>query len=159
MKTNAARILDQLSISYELLDYDVDPNDLDAERTAEKLGLDASQVFKTLVAKGDRNGVYFAVIPADTQLNLKSLARLSGDRKINTVPLKDVQLLTGYIRGGVTVLGSKKAYPAYVGETIQLFEKIAVSAGMRGRMLFLSPDDYLAAIRGTVGAIAQLKSI
>lgn len=157
MKTNAARILDKLNVSYELLEYDVDPHDLDAENTAKKLGLDTKQVFKTLVAKGDRHGVCFAVIPANTHLNLKQLARLSGDRKVNVVLLKDVQPLTGYIRGGVTVLGSKKSFPAYVDATIQSFEKIAVSAGMRGRMLFLTPAAYIDAIQGTLGAIAEPK--
>lgn len=155
MKTNAARRLDQLKVSYELLEYEVDPDNLDAEYTAEKLGLGAERVFKTLVARGDRHGVCFAVIPANTQLDLKALAQVSGDRKISTVALKEVQPLTGYIRGGVTVLGSKKAYPAYVDATIQRFEKIAVSAGVRGRMLFLAPDDYLKTVNGTIGAIAR----
>lgn len=157
MKTNAARILDRLKIPYELLAYEADPNDLAAERAAEKLGLLEAQVFKTLVVKGDRNGVCLAVIPANTQLDLKPLARLSGDRKVDTVPLKEVQPLTGYIRGGVTALGCKKAYPVYVDETIHQFERIAVSAGARGHMLFLAPDDYLSAVEGTVGAIAREK--
>ncbi|MEB3211446.1 MAG: Cys-tRNA(Pro) deacylase [Leptolyngbyaceae bacterium] len=158
MKTNAARILDRLKVSYEILDYEVDPNNLDAEHIAGKLGLDAERVFKTLVVKGDRQGICFAVIPANTQLDLKQLARLSGDRKMSVVPLKDVQPLTGYIRGGVTVLGSKKPFPAYVHLTLQEFETIAVSAGMRGQMLLMVPQDYLKAVSGTVGAIAKPKS-
>jgi Cys-tRNA(Pro)/Cys-tRNA(Cys) deacylase len=157
MKTNAVRVLDGLGITYQLLSYDVDPDDLAAERAAEKVGLPAEQVFKTLVAKGDRNGICLAIIPANTQLDLKSLAKLSGDRKIDTVPLKDVQPLTGYIRGGVTALACKKDYPVYVDETIELFDQITVSAGMRGMLILLSPADYLQAVKGTVGAIAQDK--
>ncbi len=155
MKTNAARILDQLKIPYEILEYGVDPSNLDAQHAAAALGLAAQQVFKTLVVRGDRHGICFGVIPAGTQLNLKALAQVSGDRKIVTVPLKDVQPLTGYIRGGVTVLGSKKPYPTYVDESIQHFDRIAVSAGVRGRMLFLAPNDYMSAAQGTLGAIAR----
>lgn len=154
-KTNAARILDRLKLPYEILSYAVDPDDLAAESTAEKLGLPPEQVFKTLVAKGDRSGVCLAVIPGSAQLDLKALAALAGDRKTDTVPLKDVQPLTGYIRGGVTALGTKKAYPVYVDESILNFETVAVSAGKRGLMLWLAPPDYLAATQGTVGAIAR----
>lgn len=157
MKTNAARILDRLNADYEILEYEFDPDNLDAEYIASKLKLNADQVFKTLVVKGDRQGICFAVIPANTQLNLKELARLSGDRKMSVVPLKDVQPLTGYIRGGVTVLGSKKSFPAYVHDTVQTFDQIAVSAGMRGKMLWLAPQTYLNAIEATVGAIANSK--
>jgi len=153
-KTNAARLLDRQSISYDCLTYEVDPEDLAAERTAEKLGLAASEVFKTLVVRGDCAGICFAVIPADTQLDLKALAKLSQNRKVAPVPLKEVQPLTGYIRGGVTVLASKKPYPVYVHETLTQFERIAVSAGKRGLMLYLAPQDYLKATAGTVGAIA-----
>src|SRR3954466_4897683 len=122
VKTNAARILDGLGIRYELRDYQVDPDDLDAESVARKVGLPAEQVFKTLVARGDRNGVCLAVVPGNAMLDLKSLARLTGDRKVDTVPLKEVQPLTGYIRGGVTALGGKKAYPVFVDETLELFD-------------------------------------
>ncbi len=157
MKTNAARLLDTLNIPYEILEYDVDPNDLAAERVAEKVGLPPEQVFKTLVVRGDRNGICFAVIPGNTELDLKALAKATGNRKVETVPLKDVQPLTGYIRGGVTVLGAKKTYPAYIDETVYLFDKIAVSVGKRGGMLYLSPDDYLRATEGKTGAIAREK--
>ena len=122
MKTNAARVLDSLGVRYELREYEVDPEHLEAESVAAKVGLPSEQVFKTLVARGDRNGVCFAVIPANTELNLKALASASGDRKIEMVTLKEVQPLTGYIRGGVTVLGAKKNYPVYVDETIQLWD-------------------------------------
>ena len=124
MKTNAARLLDSLGIPYQIREYEVDENDLSAESVARKVALPAEQVFKTLVARGDRHGVCFAVVPAGTQLDLKALARLTGDKKIDTVPLKEVQPLTGYIRGGVTVLGAKKAYPVFADETIELFDAI-----------------------------------
>ncbi len=154
-KTNAARILDRLHLPYEVLEYDVDPEDLAAERTAEKLGLPAAQVFKTLVARGDRTGVCLAVIPGHAQLDLKALAQLTGDRKTDTVPLKEVQPLTGYIRGGVTALGTKKAYPVYVDASMQTFKQVAVSAGKRGLMLWLTPQAYLAATGGIVGQLTR----
>lgn len=153
MKTNAARILDQQKIAYTLLEYEVDPNDLAAERVAEKLGLPYAQVFKTLVIRGDRQGVCLAVIPAHTELSLKALAKVTGDRKVETVPLKEVQSLTGYIRGGVTALGCKKAYPVYLDESALEFDRIVVSAGKRGHMLCLAPRDYLQAVNGTLGSL------
>ncbi len=156
-KTNAVRILDRLKIAYELLEYEVDPDNLAAESTAEKLGLPPEQVFKTLVVRGDRNDICLAVIPGNDQLDLKAIASLSQHKKMETVPLKDVQPLTGYIRGGVTALGCKKPYPVYVHETIIQFDQIAVSAGLRGLMLYLAPTDYLKAVEGTLGAIAKSK--
>jgi len=157
MKTNAARLLDSLGIAYEVREYEVDPDDLAAESVARKVGLPPEQVFKTLVARGDRHGVCFAVIPGDQQLDLKALAKLSGDRSIDVVPLKDVQPLTGYIRGGVTALAAKKAYPVFADETIELFDVISISAGMRGAQIFLAPADYLRAVSAKVGAIAKQK--
>lgn len=154
MKTNAARILDGLDIRYELRTYEVDPDDLRAATVARKIGLPPDQVWKTLVARGDRHGVCFAVVPGSAQLDLKAMARLTGDRKVDTVPLKEVQPLTGYIRGGVTALGAKKAYPVYVDETISLFDVVSISAGVRGTQILLAPDDYLRATKATVGAIA-----
>jgi Cys-tRNA(Pro)/Cys-tRNA(Cys) deacylase len=155
LKTNAARILDDLGIAYELRDYEVDEEDLTAESVARKVGLPVEQVFKTLVARGDRHGVCLAVVPGGQVLDLKALARLSSDRAIETVALKEVQPLTGYIRGGVTALGGKKDYPVYVDETIELFDVVSVSAGVRGTQLFLAPGDYLRATRGKLGAIAR----
>ena len=157
MKTNAARLLDSLGIRYEVREYEVDPDDLAAESVARKVGLPPEQVFKTLVARGDRHGVCFAVIPGNTQLDLKALARLSGDRSIDVVPLKEVQPLTGYIRGGVTALAAKKAFPVFADETIELFDVISVSAGVRGAQLIVAPGDYLRAVQATVGAIAKEK--
>jgi Cys-tRNA(Pro)/Cys-tRNA(Cys) deacylase len=112
-------------------------------------------VFKTLVARGDRNGVCVAVILANTDLDAKALAKLTGDRKIDLVPLKDVQPLTGYVRGGCTALGMKREYPVWVDETIELFDVISVSAGARGAQVLLAPADYLRATGAATGAIAK----
>ena len=157
MKTNAARLLDTLGIRYELREYDVDPEALDAETVARKIGLPAEQVYKTLVARGDRNGVCLAVVPANTELEEKALARLSEDRRIELVPLKKVQHLTGYIRGGVTALACKRDYPVFVDETAELFDLISVSAGARGTQILLAPADYLRAVHGRVGEISRSK--
>ena len=153
MKTNAARLLDRLGIEYQLREYEVDPENLSADSVAAKIGLPLDQVWKTLVARGDRTGVLFAVLPGSASLDLKALARLTGDRRVETVALKEVQPLTGYIRGGVTVLGARKVYPAFVDETIQLFERVAVSAGIRGTQILLAPADYLRATGATLGPI------
>lgn len=155
MKTNAMRCLDALGIHYEVREYEVDPDDLSAERVAEKVHLPPEQVFKTLVARGDRHGVLLAVLPGDGEVDLKALARLSGNRSVEMVTLKEVEPLTGYIRGGVTALAAKRDYPVYVDEQIQLFDVICVSAGTRGMQMILAPDDYLRATRGTVGAISR----
>ena len=155
MKTNAARILDKLGIRYEVREYPVDPDDLSAEKVARSVGLPLEQVFKTLVVRGDHRGVLLAVVPGDAELDLKALARLAGDRRIEMVPLKDVQPLTGYIRGGVTALACKKDYPVFADETLGLFDVISVSAGMRGQQILLAPADYVRAVKATVGPIAR----
>lgn len=154
MKTNAVRILDRLQISYELRSYDVDPDDLSAETVARKIGLPLDQVWKTLVARGDRQGICLGVIAGSAKLDLKGLAKLTGDRSVETVPLKEVQPLTGYVRGGVTALACKKPYPVFVDETIALFDIVSISAGMRGMQILLAPEDYLRAVDARVGAIA-----
>ena len=154
-KTNAARLLDQLKVQYELREYEVDPDDLSAETVAAKVGLPAEQVFKTLLARGDRFGLCFAVIPANAELNLKALATNAGDRKIQLVPMKELLPLTGYIRGGVTALAGKKDYPVYIDETIELFDQISISAGIRGVQIILAPADYVRATNGKVVAIAD----
>ena len=158
MKTNAVRLLDSLGVRYELREYDVDPDDLAAETVAAKIGLPPEQVFKTLLARGDRNGPCFAVIPGNAELDYKALAKLTGDRKIEMVHLKEVQPLTGYIRGGVTVLGAKKDYPVLADETIELWDVISISAGVRGTQILLAPADYVRVTRATVGAIAREKA-
>jgi Cys-tRNA(Pro)/Cys-tRNA(Cys) deacylase len=158
MKTNAVRVLDNLGIGYELREYEVDPNDLAAASVAQKIGLPAEQVFKALVVRGDRQGICLAVIPGNTQLDLKTLASLSGNRKVETVPLKEVQPLTGYIRGGVTALACKKEYPVYVDELIELYDVVSISAGMRGLQILLNPSDYIRAVKGVIGMISQVKT-
>ena len=155
MKTNAARILDALGIRYELREYEVDEEDLSAESVARKVRLPPEQVFKTLVCRGDRTGVLFAVVPAGAELDFKAAARLSGDRSVEMVGLREVQPLTGYIRGGVTVLGARKDYPAYADETIELFDVISVSAGVRGTQLLLAPSGYLRATKARTGPLTR----
>ena len=155
MKTNAVRLLDAAKIAYELREYEVDPEDLSAETVAAKVGLPLEQVFKTLVMRGDRNGVCLAVVPGNTVVDEKAMARLTGDRRVEMVPLKEVQALTGYIRGGVTALAGKRDYPVYVDETAELFDVISVSAGMRGLQILLAPGDYLRVTNGKIGAIGR----
>ena len=155
VKTNAARRLDQLKIPYRIATYDVDPGDLSAEAAARKLGRPVEEVFKTLVAHGDRNGHCFAVLAGPDALDLKALARATGDRKVELVPLKDVLNLTGYIRGGVTVFGAKKAFPVFVDEAIEKHAEISVSAGQRGLQLCLAPGDYVRAVDARLVSIAR----
>ncbi len=158
MKTNAVRILEELGIPFELRHYDVDPDDLTAATVARKVGLPPEQVFKTLVVRGDRNGVCLAVVPGDAELDPRALAKLTGDRRVEMVPLKEVQPLTGYIRGGVTAFGCKKAYPVFVDETVILFDVISVSAGARGTQILLAPDDYLRALHAVTGEFARARA-
>ena len=161
-KTNAARLLDQMGIQYDLRAYEVDPEDLAAETVAAKIGLPAEQVFKTLVARPsgskDRNGVVMAVIPGDQELDLKALAKAAGEKNIQLVPVKELQALTGYIRGGVTALAAKREYPVFVDETIELFDVISISAGMRGLQILIAPADYLRATKGMIAALGQPKA-
>lgn len=156
-KTNACRILDSLGIHYELREYRIDPEDLSAENVAAKVGLPPAQVFKTLAVRGDRNGVSVAVIPGSYELDFKALARLTGDRKVEMLPLKEVQSVTGYIRGGVTALGMKKDYPVFADETMELWERVCVSAGQRGMQIIIAPADYVRATGATVGGISRQK--
>ena len=158
MKTNAVRLLDSLNIPYELREYEVDPDDLAAETVAAKIGLPPEQVFKTLLARGDRGGPIFAVIPGNMELDYKALAKLSADRKVELVHLKEVQPLTGYVRGGVTVLGAKKEYPVYADETMELWDVISISAGVRGTQILIAPSDYLRVTQATLGEVARPKS-
>ena len=157
--TPATLALTRAGIAFALHPYDYDP---DAPRTglqaAEALGWAPEQVFKTLVARGDKQGVCLAVVPADCELDLKALARATGDKKVDTVALKEVEPLTGYIRGGVTALACKKAYPVYLEETAELFDVISVSAGVRGVQILLAPGDYIRIVAATVAAIAKPKS-
>jgi Cys-tRNA(Pro)/Cys-tRNA(Cys) deacylase len=155
MKTNGARFLENLGIPFELREYEFDPEDLSATTVAKKIGLPAEQVFKTLLTTGGPGVCVFAVIPGNAELDFKKLARVAGLRKAEMVSLKDVQPLTGYIRGGVTVFGAKKAYPVFVDETAILFDQISVSAGVRGTQLILSPDDYLRATEAQTAGLTK----
>jgi Cys-tRNA(Pro)/Cys-tRNA(Cys) deacylase len=152
-KTNAARLLDGLNIAYELRGYDVDPDDLTAISVARKIGLPPEQVFKTLLSQTNTGEHLFAVIPGDAELDLKKLAYAADAKKAELASLKDVEPLTGYIRGGVTVMAARKPFPAYADETIELHDVISVSAGQRGLQLLLSPADYL---RATNARLADL---
>jgi Cys-tRNA(Pro)/Cys-tRNA(Cys) deacylase len=156
-KTNAVRVLDGLGIKHELREYDVDPDDLSAETVAAKIGLPPEQVFKTLAVQGDRNGICLAVISADQELDFKALAHQTGDRKVEMVPLKEVQAVTGYIRGGVTALACKRDYPVYIDELAEICDVISVSAGIRGLQILLAPADYIRAVKATVAPIAKAK--
>jgi Cys-tRNA(Pro)/Cys-tRNA(Cys) deacylase len=154
-KTNAARILDAAGIAYELREYAVDETDLSAPSVAEKIGMPPEQVFKTLVARGDRSGVLMACIPANAELDLKALAAVSGNKKVELVAVKEVLGLTGYIRGGVSPVGVRKPYPLYLEETADLWDAISVSAGVRGCQLIIAPDDLARAVEAQRCAIAR----
>jgi Cys-tRNA(Pro)/Cys-tRNA(Cys) deacylase len=157
MKTNAVRALEDKGFRFELRSYEVDPEDLSAGTVARKVALPPEQVFKTLVVKGDRHGVCLAVVPGNAELDLKALARLTGDRRMELAPLKEVLPLTGYVRGGVTALACRKEYPVYLDETAILFDVIAVSAGVRGMQILLDPCDYIRAVKAALGEIASGK--
>jgi Cys-tRNA(Pro)/Cys-tRNA(Cys) deacylase len=154
-KTNAARILDREGVVYELREYQVDENDLSAPHVAEAIGMPPEQVFKTLVARGDRTGVLMACIPANTELDLKAIAAASGNKKVELVAVKEVLGLTGYIRGGVSPVGTRKPYPLYLDETAILFDVISVSAGIRGCQMLLAPDDLKRVTAAEFAAIGR----
>ena len=156
VKTNAARLLDSLGIAYELRAYEVDPDDLTAISVARKINLPAEQVFKTLLTTIPANDHLFAVIPGDSELDLKKLAHAAGVKKVELASLKEVEPLTGYIRGGVTVFAARTPFPAYADETIELHDIISVSAGQRGLQLLLTPADYL---RATAANLADLTRV
>ena len=150
MKTNAVRALDRLGVPYEIREYAVDPEDLGAEKVAEGIGMPIHQVFKTLVVRGERRGVLLAVLAGDDELDFKALARAAGDRRVEMVPLKDVQPLTGYVRGGVTALACKKAYPVIADDANP---RVRQDRGFGGRprgAVGAPPDDYLRATSATV---------
>lgn len=157
-KTNACRILEQKGIPFRTREYEVDPEDLSAETVAAKVGFPAEQVYKTLLVHGDRHGHAVAVVPGNWELDPKAMAKATGDRRIEMVPLKEVQPLTGYVRGGVTALGMKKAFPVWVDETFELWDLVCVSAGMRGMQIEIAPADYLRATGAQVAEIARPKA-
>jgi len=155
MKTIAARILDQMEIPYELREYEWSEEEMDAVSVARKVGLPPEQVFKTLVVRGDKTGVLVASIPGNAELDLKQLAAVSGNKKVEMVHVKEIQGLTGYIRGGVSPLGMKKHYPYFLDETAEIIDRLAVSAGQRGLQLVLSGPDLIRATGATLAALCR----
>lgn len=152
-KTNAARLLDKAKIKYELVPYEVDENDLAATHIAEQLGEDIKQVFKTLVLKGDKTGHFVCVVPGDDEVDLKKAAKVSGNKKVDLIPMKELLPTTGYIRGGCSPVGMKKAFPTYFHHTCQDFGYIYVSAGVRGLQFKIDPEQLIAYTRATVADI------
>ena len=149
-KTNAARILDGLGINYEIKTYEVDEDDLSAVHVAQISGLNIKMIFKTLVARGDKTGVIMAVIGGGDELDLKALAKASGNKSVEMIALKELLPLTGYVRGGCSPLGAKKNYPVYLDSRAMTLDKISISAGQRGMQLVLAPGDLVKAVNATV---------
>lgn len=154
-KTNAARLLDAKGIGYELAEYEVDENDLSAATLSIKIGQNIKQIFKTLVLRGDKTGVFVAVIPGNTEVDLKKAAKISGNKNAAMVHQKELLGLTGYIRGGCSPLGMKKPYPIYIHETCLLFSSIFVSAGQRGLQLKLNPEDLIRITEAMVSDVTE----
>lgn len=154
-KTNAARLLDRAKIPYKLIPYEFDENDLAAQHVADSLGQDIARVFKTLVLHGDRTGYLVCVIPGDGEVNLKALAKVSGNKKVEMIPMKDLLEVTGYIRGGCSPIGMKKAFPTYFHATALEFDTIYVSAGVRGLQVEISPSDLIAFVCASVADVAS----
>ena len=154
-KTNAMRLLDQAKVPYELQTYPFDEADLSGLHAAEALGMPPAQIFKTLVTRGERQGIQVFCIPVDANLDLKKAARVSGDKKIAMLPLKELLGVTGYIRGGCSPIGMKKKYPTFIDETCILFDEIAVSAGVRGEQVILNPQDLVQYIEATEADITK----
>lgn len=155
-KTNAARILDRLKINYELVEYTVDPENLAADHVAEELGEPIEQVFKTLVLRGDKTGIFVCVVAGNREVDLKKAAKVSGNKKAEMIAMKELLPLTGYIRGGCTSIGMKKHYPTFISEDAGNFPFIYVSAGKRGLQLKLSPSDLAKAAEATFADIATI---
>ena len=154
-KTNAARILDKLGIDYEIKTYEVDEDDLSAVHVAKVVGMDISTVFKTIVTRGDKTGVIMAVIGGGDEINLKALAKASGNKSVSMIALKELLPLTGYVRGGCSPLGAKKNYPVYIDAHALEQDKISISAGMRGMQIIISPKDLISATNATVANLVE----
>lgn len=152
-KTNVARLLDKAKVAYELIPYEVDENDLSAIHVAASLGEDINQVFKTLVLHGDKNGYFVCVIPGDQEVNLKYAAKVSGNKKCDLIPMKELLPLTGYIRGGCCPIGMKKAFPTYIHHTCMDYPFIFVSAGVRGLQIKLAPQDLIQQSRAELAEL------
>lgn len=155
VKTNAMRLLDQAHISYKAMEYEADENNLAGEHVAEQIGMPMEQVFKTLVAKGEKKGIVVFCIPVNEEINLKKAAAIIGDKKIEMLHVKDLLATTGYIRGGCSPIGMKKKYPTYMDETAILFDKITVSAGVRGCQLLVDREKLVEYIGAVLCDIAE----
>ena len=156
-KTNAARYLDRLKVDYKLVEYEIDPSDLSAESVARKVDIPLAQAFKTLVVRGDKTGVLMACIPGNAELDLKAMATVSGNKNVEMVHVGEIQQLTGYIRGGVSPIGTKKSYPIFLDENAMRFPFISISAGIRGSQIFIPPGDLTKALDIIVCRIARLR--
>lgn len=156
-KTNVARLLDKAKIAYQLVSYEVDENDLSAIHVAEQLGENVEQVFKTLILQGDKNGYFVCVIPGADEVDLKKAAKVSGNKKCEMIPVKELLPLTGYIRGGCSPIGMKKHFPTYIHETAELFDQIYISAGQRGLQVLLSPADLIKEVKALTANLVQDK--
>ena len=154
-KTNAARLLDRAKIAYELIPYRVDEEHLAATHVAEQLGEDIACVFKTLVLKGDRTGYFVCVVPGDHEVDLKAAAKVSGNKKVDLIPMKELLPVTGYIRGGCSPIGMKKAFPTYIHASASEHPFISISAGVRGLQLKLAPADLAAYVRAAFAEISR----
>lgn len=154
-KTNVARLLDKAKVPYQLVPYEVDENDLSAIHVAEQLGENVEQVFKTLILHGDKSGYFVCVIPGADEVDLKKAAKVSGNKKCEMIPVKELLPLTGYIRGGCSPIGMKKHFPTYIHQTAETFDKIYISAGQRGLQVLLAPADL---VRETNASFADLVS-
>lgn len=154
-KTNAARLLDKAGIAYNLIPYEFDENDLAAQHVADSLGQDISQVFKTLVLRGDKTGHVVCVVPGDMEVDLKALAKVSGNKKVEMIPMKDLLGVTGYIRGGCSPIGMKKRFPTYFHSTATDHDRIYVSAGVRGLQIEIAPHDLIDFVQGTLSEVAS----
>lgn len=156
-KTNVARLLDKAKIAYQLVPYEADENDLSAIHVAEQLGENVEQVFKTLILHGDKNGYFVCVIPGADEVDLKKAAKVSGNKKCEMIPVKELLPLTGYIRGGCSPIGMKKHFPTYIHETAELFDQIYISAGQRGLQVLLSPADLIREVKALTADLVQEK--
>lgn len=156
-KTNVARLLDKAKVTYQLVPYEVDENDLSAIHVAEQLGENIAQVFKTLVLHGDKNGYFVCVIPGTDEVDLKKAAKVSGNKSCEMIPMKELLPLTGYIRGGCSPIGMKKHFPTYFHHTIEQFDHIYVSAGQRGLQIKIAPSDLIQEVRGIVADISACR--
>jgi Cys-tRNA(Pro)/Cys-tRNA(Cys) deacylase len=148
VKTNAMRMLDKAGISYSTKEYEVDENDLSGSHVADLMGVDHGSIFKTLVLKGEKTGYLVCCIPVDGELDLKKVAKAAGDKKVEMIPMKDLQAITGYIRGGCSPIGMKKPFPTFIEESAQEYPQIAVSGGVRGQQIIISPQSLVGFIRG-----------